>query len=75
MIHICNWQKNYSATYLGLVPDFEERPGCVFSPNILDVDLYDRFFQPTSDGNISETVGLINLKLSQIRAHIHGQNL
>ena len=39
MIHICNWQKNYSATYLGLVPDFEERPGCVFSPNILDVDL------------------------------------
>ena len=39
------------------------------------IALYDRFFQPTSDGNISETVGLINLKLSQIRAHIHGQNL
>ena len=41
MIHICNWQKKYSATYLGLVPIFEERPGCVFSPSILDVDITD----------------------------------
>ena len=22
MIHICNWQKNYSATYLSLVPKY-----------------------------------------------------
>ena len=41
MIHISNWQKKYSATYLGLVPIFEERPGCVFSPSILDVDITD----------------------------------
>ena len=32
-------KKNYSATYLGLVPIFEERSGCVFSPSISDVDL------------------------------------
>ena len=39
MTHICNWQKNYPATYLGLVPVFEERSECVFSPSILDVDI------------------------------------
>ena len=41
MTHISNWQKKYSATYLGLVPIFEERPGYVFSPSILDVDITD----------------------------------
>ena len=37
--------------------------------------LYDHYFQPTSDGNILETVCLIYLKLSQILTNMHGPNL
>ena len=41
----------------------------------LSCSLYDRYFRPTSDGNILETVCLIYLKLSQILTHLHGPNL
>ena len=39
------------------------------------IALYGSFFQPTPDGNISETVGLIYLKLSQILTMDVGPNL
>ena len=37
MIHIRNWPKKYYATYLCLVPNFGERPGCEKWATLLDV--------------------------------------
>ena len=37
MIHIHIWQKKYSATYLGLVTNFEDRPGSQKVRTSLDI--------------------------------------